>query len=206
MTLDEAIKHCEEVAEKNETTGKMIQNNFSKLRREQKQEIDSCLECASEHRQLAEWLLELRIYKRGIEKIKELKDGFNQIPLSLEASVLESALELLEEEGEPQNNEGDDTMTKDQLANFIEATKGKWIFKTESGRVIKGEEIEKQIIESLRNSKPSRPRGKWIHWTDDYKDYVTCSCCEYGEEGEVLLSDKTPFCPICGADMREGAE
>lgn len=51
-----------------------------------------------------------------------------------------------------------------------------------------------------------RPRGKWIHWTDDYKDYVTCSCCEYGEEGEVLLSDKTPFCPICGADMREGAE
>ena len=103
MTLDEAIKHCDEVAEKNETKGKMIQNNFSKLRREQKQEIDSCLECAKEHRLLVKWLRELKNYQRGIEKIKELKDGFNQIPLSLEASVLESALEFLEEEGETQN-------------------------------------------------------------------------------------------------------
>jgi rubrerythrin len=48
-----------------------------------------------------------------------------------------------------------------------------------------------------------RRKGKWNHWTDDYKDYVTCSECEYGAEGEVFLSDKTPFCPICGADMRE---
>ena len=45
--------------------------------------------------------------------------------------------------------------------------------------------------------------GKWIHWTDDYKDYCTCSCCEYGSEGEVLLSEKTPYCPICGAKMED---
>lgn len=100
MTLDEAIKHCEEVAEKNEKKGKMIQNNFSKLRKEQKQEIDSCLECASEHRQLAEWLLELKKYQRGIKKIKELRDGFLQIPLSLEASILDEVLELLGAESE----------------------------------------------------------------------------------------------------------
>lgn len=61
----------------------------------------------------------------------------------------------------------------------------------------------KMKINEIPSVTPSRPKGKWIHWTDDYKDYVTCSCCEYGEEGEVLLSDKTPFCPICGADMRE---
>lgn len=61
-------------------------------------------------------------------------------------------------------------------------------------------------VKVLPSITPQRPRGKWIHWTDDYKDYVTCSCCEYGEEGEVLLSDKTPFCPICGADMRESEE
>lgn len=106
MTLAEAIKHCNEVAEKNETKGKMIQNNFSKLRREQKQEIDSCLECASEHRQLAKWLLELRIYKRGIERIKELRDGFKQIPLSLEVSILDEVLELIGAEGEEQTEEG----------------------------------------------------------------------------------------------------
>ena len=41
--------------------------------------------------------------------------------------------------------------------------------------------------------------GKWIHWIDDYKDYCTCSCCAYGEEGEVLLSKVTPYCPYCGS-------
>lgn len=61
-------------------------------------------------------------------------------------------------------------------------------------------------VRALPSVKPQRPSKNWIHWTDDYKDYVTCPSCGYGEEGEVLLSDKTPFCPICGADMREGAE
>ena len=68
--------------------------------------------------------------------------------------------------------------------------------------VFSGKQIIK-MLKSLPSVTPQRPREKWIHWTDDYKDYVTCSCCKYGEEGEVLLSDKTPFCPICGADMRE---
>ena len=62
-----------------------------------------------------------------------------------------------------------------------------------------------EIID-LPSVTPTRPKGKWIHWTDDYKDYVTCSCCGYGEEGEVLLNDKTPFCSICGADMRGETE
>lgn len=38
MTLDEAIKHCEEVAMSNET----------------------CSECSKQHAQLKEWLIELR--------------------------------------------------------------------------------------------------------------------------------------------------
>lgn len=42
MTLDEAIKHCEEVA--NDRAG-------------------CCEDCAEEHRQLAEWLKELRVFK-----------------------------------------------------------------------------------------------------------------------------------------------
>ena len=49
MTLDEAIKHAEEVAEENEKNAKSINNIYKK----------SCLECADEHRQLAEWLMEL---------------------------------------------------------------------------------------------------------------------------------------------------
>lgn len=59
-------------------------------------------------------------------------------------------------------------------------------------------------ISELPSVIPIRPHGEWIHFTDDFKDYAACSCCGYGEEGEVLLEDKTPFCPVCGADMREG--
>lgn len=42
MELDEAIRHAEEMAELNEA---------------------ECFECAEEHRQLAEWLKELKEYK-----------------------------------------------------------------------------------------------------------------------------------------------
>lgn len=50
----------------------------------------------------------------------------------------------------------------------------------------------------LRESE-ERPSGKWIWWTDDKKDYVKCSECDYGEEGEVKLDEQTPYCPYCGS-------
>ena len=51
MTLDEAIKHCEEVAIEYEAKGE-------------------CFECGKEHRQLAEWLKELKKYKEIKEHLK----------------------------------------------------------------------------------------------------------------------------------------
>ena len=48
MTIDEAIKHCEEVVDSCE------RGNPKKR---------SKAKCASEHRQLAEWLKELKAYK-----------------------------------------------------------------------------------------------------------------------------------------------
>ena len=44
-------------------------------------------------------------------------------------------------------------------------------------------------------------KGMWIEWTDDFKDYVKCSQCDYGEEGEVYLGEETNYCPHCGAEM-----
>ena len=69
MTLEEAIKHCEEVAE--EHTKYNFYGGF-----------ESCDECASEHRQLAEWLRELKKIKtimRVTDKIwkKNLSLGIN---------------------------------------------------------------------------------------------------------------------------------
>jgi hypothetical protein len=55
MTLDEAIKHCLEVAENNEqlADGKWIGAEGEANKQD-------CIECAKDHRQLAEWLRELK--------------------------------------------------------------------------------------------------------------------------------------------------
>ncbi len=61
MTLEEAIKHCEEVAEKYDTELNLINCGISN------ESCDNCLECAAEHRQLAEWLTELKEMRRKPE-------------------------------------------------------------------------------------------------------------------------------------------
>lgn len=55
MTIDEAIRHCEEV---------MVENLEKTKDRNASDPIAiNCFECADEHRQLAEWLKELKAYK-----------------------------------------------------------------------------------------------------------------------------------------------
>ena len=59
MTLDEAIKHAEEVAEKFESLHE-IYENVDEDRLLFRVEENECKNCAEEHRQLAEWLKELK--------------------------------------------------------------------------------------------------------------------------------------------------
>ena len=56
FTLDEAIKHCLEVAEQNDTQADKWQEEGG----EEWGRTTACRECAAEHRQLAEWLTELK--------------------------------------------------------------------------------------------------------------------------------------------------
>ena len=59
MTLDEAINHAEEVAEEKENEGKLLcQSEGASI---------GCLTCAKEHRQLAEWLKELKQLRKQTE-------------------------------------------------------------------------------------------------------------------------------------------
>lgn len=63
MTLDEAIKHAEEVAE--EHTKYNFYGGY-----------ESCDECAKEHRQLAEWLEELKQLREIPDKlVPKYRDG-----------------------------------------------------------------------------------------------------------------------------------
>lgn len=81
MTLDEAIKHCLDVAEQNEISAitykncKEIKTNMYEKLTAEKAEND-CRECAADHRQLAKWLTELkeakRLLKAAVEDIRYL--------------------------------------------------------------------------------------------------------------------------------------
>ena len=66
MTIDEAINHCEEVADRYE---RMEDSHDEKLKKE-------CLQCAADHRQLAEWLRELQEAKRLLQlAVENMNDG-----------------------------------------------------------------------------------------------------------------------------------
>ena len=76
MKLDEAIKHAEEVAEKKEAQA------WEARLQEEYEKIKSCEKCAKEHRQLAEWLKELkqlREHTRWIPVSEKLPDKFRYV-------------------------------------------------------------------------------------------------------------------------------
>ena len=75
MTLDEAIKHCEEVAKENEDSAKVFYH-VSKLethpdRKRAEEGYVGCKECAEAHRQLAEWLKELKAIHDEIDGMSD---------------------------------------------------------------------------------------------------------------------------------------
>lgn len=70
MTLDEVIKHCEEVAEQYETQA----DKWEEEGGERWGKTLSCRECAREHKQLGEWLKD---YKRLLNK-QTCKDAINR--------------------------------------------------------------------------------------------------------------------------------
>lgn len=76
MTLEEAIKHCEEVAQENE---KQFNSCPMKYDGAYANNGKSACKCAEEHRQLAEWLKEL----------KQLREQTRWIPVSEELPEFE---------------------------------------------------------------------------------------------------------------------
>ena len=82
LSLDEAIKHCEEVAEEQEKLFKRYDDESRYTRNHNKEIVSSnakksleCFECAKEHRQLAEWLKKLLAYEEAREEIIRKRDS-----------------------------------------------------------------------------------------------------------------------------------
>ena len=76
-TLDEAIKHCLEVAEQNEFETRI----YDELNRSCDEEYrNNHCQCATDHRQLAKWLTELkeakRLLKAAVEDVETLAKAY----------------------------------------------------------------------------------------------------------------------------------
>lgn len=61
LTLEDAISHCLEVAEARET--EVLKYNYCRGIPDVEKVVSDCKECAADHRQLAEWLTELKHLK-----------------------------------------------------------------------------------------------------------------------------------------------
>jgi len=79
MNLDEAIQHCEEVAEEQEKLYRICPASESGLlhcdgtkdcKTLKNGKNKGCQKCADDHRQLAEWLKELKASRECIERIR----------------------------------------------------------------------------------------------------------------------------------------
>ena len=68
MTIEEAIKHCEEVAEEQERKAQCMGRQFVGTAMANYQ--NGCFECAADHRQLAEWLKELKELRNSVGAVK----------------------------------------------------------------------------------------------------------------------------------------
>ena len=72
MTIDEAIKHCLKVAEENED----LSSKFDEWDDWEKADADNCRSCAADHRQLAEWLRDLKEAKRLLQAAEKTIDDY----------------------------------------------------------------------------------------------------------------------------------
>jgi len=94
MTLDEAIKHAEEVAEEKQLKAHNLKQckDYGNPKSTITSGVSKCETCADEHRQLAEWLKD---YKRLLEQEPILDKIREQIMSNLKG--VDIALEVLAE-------------------------------------------------------------------------------------------------------------
>lgn len=70
LDIDSAIKHCLEVAEEQERKAQFMGRQFVGTALAYYQ--NKCFECVAEHRQLAEWLTELKDLREENEQLKRI--------------------------------------------------------------------------------------------------------------------------------------
>ena len=167
LTLEDAISHCLEVAEQKEhdsitTTGDYELDIAMK---------EGCIQCAADHRQLAEWLTEL----------KELREE-NKV-------LMQECDRLIKEKGELLSKVGDSEIC--QLEEYLEKTKQPLNY---FGIAY---ELSTKAIEAFKQCQKVNPNGELIIETpintvhckfgnvDAYTNETGIICINVEEYGEI---------------------
>lgn len=84
MTIDDAIKHAKEVAEEQLMRAGKCTGDDSLC-----DKYSNCMKCAEDHRQLAEWLKELKLYRELFGQIEFEHIDINFEPIDIEKRMVE---------------------------------------------------------------------------------------------------------------------
>lgn len=177
MTIEEAIKHCLEVAEQQEADSFI--DRWSDDDEWSESLKENCRQCAADHRQLAEWLTELKELKNsiGVVRLNNMTEALKLI----RAYKAENA--TLREENKVLTSECDRLIKE----------KGELLSKVSGGDVLRICQLEKQLEKAKRLLKSATNVLKmFIPCDDDY-----CSeCikqrqnCDYDDSFKWLYADE----------------
>lgn len=84
MDINDAIKHAEEVAEEQLMRAGKCTGDDSLC-----DKYSNCIKCAEDHRQLAEWLKELKLYREIFGSIEFEHIDINFEPIDIEERIVE---------------------------------------------------------------------------------------------------------------------
>lgn len=192
MTLCEAIRHCEEVAKEQE-------NKFS-ISGEFLGDNADCQKCAEEHRQLAEWLKELKAYKADEEHLKSCFYCGNRKSCK---DYLEGVTSYACDDWKP----CEDCISRQAaLDAFGLSEKTRKYGGDHSGYdTLMMYEIQ-DTLEDLPPATPAPKTGRWIAVTNGRGDHECSECGEYAPNFQSGREHLTNYCPNCGAKMVEPEE
>ena len=174
MTLDEAIKHCEEVAEENQAIVDSCDYYGENMAK--------CEECAKEHRQLATWLRELKAYKE-------------QQP-SEDCISREEALETIEKYADEYERRANRIDTANPEYPAYHAKK-RW------NGIALGLDKAKELLTDLPpvapqpKEEPQQKTGHWIEHKHGGIEHIECSKCRCWFLRKELI--RNSYCPNCGS-------
>lgn len=206
MTLDEAIQHCEITAKSNEKLAEFYYKDSSKNQKSG----DACQECATEHRQLAEWLRELKIYKEQ-EPCEDAISRQAVLDLCDKKTRYDIPYEYYEGKKYVRGwNEGKiiNFTQLMQLPSVIPQSKTELCEDAISRQMVKEQMIkygflapDMTVTEFVEDLPSVRSQPKIGHWIiiDDCELFMA-KCSECGEIVDSRMISKYPYCH-CGAKM-----